>query len=356
MWLQQILAVATLASMADAQCVTVSSNPGKQDYKQQTMLCVKLTEDVTEIGEQAFEQANFLYIEMPSTVTKIGKQAFKQLNQQSFPVVFNWRCDPDTNEWPRREGEVDLGEQWLEDTMAVHKYSCDRQRSPLSPSPRPPPPLPPASPPPPPLPPLPPSTPPPPPSPPAPPATPQAGQCLATALSAIDPVMAQQLAAAAASCPLASPVDSASIDAFLKCVTLGLDFSAACAEAQSFAADVAACIGGYPSLPESVVAAVEAAVISLPACSAGSGEVELPEPSTADQIVQALAKVLRSPVPVLLAGARAARLRGQPPYDSGLLEREDGDERGLLLGGGEPRREGRKDERREERRDERGPF
>ena len=84
MWLHQILAVATLASMADAQCVTVSSNPGKQDYKQQTMLCVKLTEDVTEIGEQAFEQANFLYIEMPSTVTKIGKQAFKQLNQQSL--------------------------------------------------------------------------------------------------------------------------------------------------------------------------------------------------------------------------------------------------------------------------------
>lgn len=243
-WKLQQAVLLSLALTTGA-CRSISDpTVSKQQYKQATFLCAELTTDVTRISEQAFEQANFLAISIPHTVTKIGKQAFKQINQGSVPARFTWICDPSTGRWPVKDGDVDLGEQWDEQTRARHVYSCPSPPPPpLSPSP-PPLPSPPPSPPEPPpaLPSAPPSTPPytPPYTPPtspssSPPSTSFSG-CVAQILQAADVGVAE----AALLCPLATPVDTSAFVDFLNCMAAELDEDT-CAEVESVLSDVAAC-------------------------------------------------------------------------------------------------------------------
>jgi hypothetical protein len=110
----------------EPSCETIQGDVGEQQYKDTDFsgACVSLADGVTSIGKQGFEQARFDSIEIPHSVTSIGKQAFKQVNFGESDAVFIWKCDPATGTWPILSNQIDLGQQYLEDTSAVFEYSC----------------------------------------------------------------------------------------------------------------------------------------------------------------------------------------------------------------------------------------
>jgi len=111
----------------EVPCALISGRVQKQEYKAATGFegnCIEITEDVTSIGEQAFEDAHIDVAAIPASVTEIGKQAFKALNDQQGEALFVWGCDPCTGAWPILESGVSEGDDWLQDTVASHQFSC----------------------------------------------------------------------------------------------------------------------------------------------------------------------------------------------------------------------------------------
>jgi len=197
-------------------------------------------------------------------------------------------------------------------------------------------------------------------------------ECLTTAAASLAPAVAAALAEGAQSCTPTMPVNSESIDAYVRCMATFIQASEdVCLEAQSFAFEAVDCVTGYTNVPESVVTIVEDFASSLDCSPADALE---PEPTAFNSLERVLSNG-RAVLSLLLRRAVAS--------DDGAAGRGNSNGRNVLslllgravgsdgrggdggdsvgpggrdpLGGVNDRRADRREERRQERRDERGP-